>query len=89
MPVGKGPSWDTPATLDGLPPKSWKTREGVSMSGTFSHCMKRWLELHPSKRDSCYFGWGPNEHGQYGAWERPNIVGFLERNGPPPDMERM
>ncbi len=45
MPVGKGPAWDTPAQIDGLPAKNWTTREGVTMRGTFSACVKRWLEL--------------------------------------------
>jgi hypothetical protein len=32
MPVSKGPSWDTPARLNGLPAKNWKTREGATLS---------------------------------------------------------
>ena len=86
MGIGKGPSWDTPARLDGLPAKNWSTREGVSLQGTFSACLKRWLELPCSNRESCSLGWGPNADGQHGCWERPNIVGFLMRNGPPPEM---
>ena len=31
-------------------------------------------------------GRGPNAEGQRGFFERPNIVGYLERNGPPPDI---
>jgi len=86
MPVGKGPAWDTPAQIDGLPAKNWTTREGVTMRGTFSACVRHWLELHPSHRIGTSIGWGPNADGQWGAWERPNIVGFLMRNGPPPEM---
>jgi hypothetical protein len=86
MPLGKGPSWSTPATLDGLRAKNWTTREGVTMRGTFSQCVARWLELHPNERQNCSIGWGPTSEGQCGFFERPNIVGFLERNGPPPDM---
>jgi len=40
--------------------------------------------LCPTYRESCSIGWGPNEEGQRGFFERPNIVGFLELNGPPP-----
>jgi len=86
MPLSKGPSWDTPARLDGLPAKNWTTREGVTLCAPLSACLKRWLELHPSDRISTSLGWGPNEEGRHGCWERPNIVGFLERNGPPPEM---
>jgi hypothetical protein len=86
MPVGKGPSWNTPAQIDGLPAKNWKTREGVTMRGTFSACIKRWLDLPPPHRRNCSISWGPNAEGQVGNWERPNIVGFLMRNGPPPEM---
>jgi hypothetical protein len=46
---------------------------------------KRWLELHPSDRASTSLGWGPDAEGQHGFWERPNIVGFLMRNGAPPE----
>jgi hypothetical protein len=86
MALGKGPSWSTPATLDGLPAANWTTREGVTMRATFSLCVKRWLELHSANRQDCSIGWGPNDEGQWGYFERPNIVGYLERNGPPPDM---
>jgi hypothetical protein len=86
MALGKGPDWLTPATIDGLPAKNWTTREGVTMRGTFSQCVKRWLELHPDNRQNCSIGWGPNEDGHWGYFERPNIVGFLERNGPPSEM---
>ena len=86
MALGKGPSWSTQATIDGLPAKNWTTREGVTMRGTFSQCVKRWLELNSENRQDCSIGWGPNEEGQWGYFERLNIVGYLERNGPPPDM---
>jgi hypothetical protein len=48
--------------------------------------VKRWLELNSSARISTSLGWGPNTEGQHGFWERPNIVGFPMRNGPPPEM---
>src|SRR3984885_1645400 len=86
MALGKGPSWSTPATIDGLPAKNWTTREGVTMRDTFSQCVKRWLELHSENRQDCSIGWGPNDEGQWGYLERLNIVAYLERNGPPPDM---
>jgi len=86
MALGKGPTWDTPAQIDGLPAKNWKDREGVTMRGTFSQCVKRWLELSPTYRESCSIGWGPNAEGQRGFFERPNVVGYLKRNGPPPDL---
>ena len=41
MALGKGPAWDTPAQIDGLPPKNWKDREGVTMRGTFSQCARQ------------------------------------------------
>lgn len=86
MAVSKGPSWDTPARLNGLPAKNWKSREGVTLCAPLAACLTRWLDLHPSDRISTSLGWGPNEEGHYGCWERPNIVGFLMRNGPPPEM---
>jgi hypothetical protein len=66
--------------------KNWITREGVTLCAPFSQCVKRWLELHPSDRIGTSLGWGPNAEGHHGCWERPNIVGFLMRNGPPPEM---
>jgi hypothetical protein len=86
MVLSKGPDWDSPARLDGLPVKNWTTREGATLCAPFSACVKRWLELHPSHRIGTSLGWGPNAEGHYGCWERPNIVGYLERNGPPPEM---
>jgi hypothetical protein len=32
MGLGKGPAWLTPARLNGLPAKNWKTREGATLS---------------------------------------------------------
>jgi hypothetical protein len=86
MPVSKGPDWSTPARLNGLPAKNWKSREGVTLCAPLSACLTRWLDLHPSDRISTSLGWGPNSDGDHGCWERPNIVGFLVRNGPPPEM---
>jgi hypothetical protein len=36
--TGKGPSWDTPARLDGLPAKNWITREESTLCAPFSVC---------------------------------------------------
>ena len=58
----------------------------MTLCAPFSQCIKRWLELHPSGRISTSLGWGPNADGDHGCWERPNIDGFLMRNGPPPEM---
>lgn len=80
------PSWDTPARLDGLRPKSWKKRDGATRSGTMAEMVEHWLGLARHEQQDCEIGWGPNASGHYGHMSASTIARYVERHKLPPQM---
>ena len=79
------PEWDTPARIDGLPAKNWKTREGVPLADTLADCITRWLSLPSHHQRDCTLGWGPPD-GVHGLMEASSIAAYVLSNGLPPMM---
>jgi hypothetical protein len=79
------PTWDTPARIDGLPAKNWKTREGVTLAATLADCIARWLELQGYQQRDCTLGWGPLD-GYYGHMSASAMAFFVRKNGLPPKL---
>lgn len=80
------PLWNTPARLNGLRPKRWKDRSGVTRSGTLAGMLETWLSLPGHQRRDCSLGWGPDEKGRYGNMSADTLARYAERNGLPPQM---
>jgi hypothetical protein len=80
------PSWDTPARLNGLRPKSWKKREGATRTGTVAEMFEVWLGLADHQKQDCDLGWGPDEAGNSGTMSAGTMARYVQRRGLPPKM---
>lgn len=82
------PTWNTPARLDGVRPKTKAARRRgrSTITGTFGELMEIWLGLPDHEKQDCSMGWGPDENDHRGSMSAKVLARYAERNGLPPQM---